>query len=182
MWSWLIELISNIVDITGNPVADTIIFALIGFVSCSIAFGLVGIMFDFSRSRDSKTMSEIHWVLRFIIFVFLTYVFVKIAQFVRWLFAPPALYYLIGFAVVVVIIIVFILIFKKSNEVKVEEEIRVIENEESTFAENAIKESNENNEYKCPYCGGLLVERKGPYGKFIGCNNYPECKYTRKEL
>lgn len=174
MWSWLIELISNIVDITGNPVADTIIFALIGFVSGSIAFGLVGIMFDFSRSRDSKTMSETHWVLRFIIFVFLTYVFVKIAQFVRWLFAPPALYYLIGFAAVVVIIIVFILIFKKPTEVKGEEEIRVIE--------NAIKESSENNEYKCPYCGRLLVERKGPYGKFIGCNNYPECKYTRKEL
>lgn len=33
---------------------------------------------------------------------------------------------------------------------------------------------------KCPKCGGLLVERSGKYGTFIGCSNYPKCKYTRK--
>ena len=32
----------------------------------------------------------------------------------------------------------------------------------------------------CPKCGGKLVERKGNYSKFIGCSNYPKCKYTRK--
>ena len=32
----------------------------------------------------------------------------------------------------------------------------------------------------CPKCGGKLVERKGKYSKFIGCTNYPKCKYTRK--
>ncbi len=32
----------------------------------------------------------------------------------------------------------------------------------------------------CPKCGGKLVERKGKYSKFIGCSNYPKCKYTRK--
>ncbi len=31
---------------------------------------------------------------------------------------------------------------------------------------------------KCPKCGGQLVERNGKYGKFIGCSNYPKCKYT----
>ena len=31
----------------------------------------------------------------------------------------------------------------------------------------------------CPLCGGNLVERKGKYGKFIGCSNYPKCRYTR---
>lgn len=30
----------------------------------------------------------------------------------------------------------------------------------------------------CPQCGGNLVERKGPYGKFKGCSNFPNCKYT----
>ena len=30
----------------------------------------------------------------------------------------------------------------------------------------------------CPKCGGKLVERNGKYGKFIGCSNYPKCKYT----
>ncbi|MBO4245571.1 MAG: NERD domain-containing protein [Bacilli bacterium] len=33
---------------------------------------------------------------------------------------------------------------------------------------------------KCPKCGGQLVERKSKYGKFIGCSNYPKCKYTKK--
>ena len=32
---------------------------------------------------------------------------------------------------------------------------------------------------KCPKCGGQLVERTGKYGRFIGCSNYPKCKYTR---
>lgn len=30
---------------------------------------------------------------------------------------------------------------------------------------------------KCPECGHDLVFLKGKYGKFIGCSNYPECKY-----
>jgi len=32
---------------------------------------------------------------------------------------------------------------------------------------------------RCPECGGELVIRKGRYGEFIGCINYPKCKYTR---
>ena len=30
----------------------------------------------------------------------------------------------------------------------------------------------------CPKCGGKLVERNGKYGEFLGCSNYPRCKYT----
>ena len=30
----------------------------------------------------------------------------------------------------------------------------------------------------CPKCGGLLVLREGKYGKFKGCRNFPECKFT----
>lgn len=31
----------------------------------------------------------------------------------------------------------------------------------------------------CPECGGRLSIRLGRNGRFIGCTNYPECKYTR---
>lgn len=31
---------------------------------------------------------------------------------------------------------------------------------------------------KCPRCGGILVLRKGKYGSFYGCSNYPKCNYT----
>ena len=33
----------------------------------------------------------------------------------------------------------------------------------------------------CPQCGGLLVNRKGKYGVFWGCSNYPRCRYTLKD-
>ena len=33
---------------------------------------------------------------------------------------------------------------------------------------------------KCPLCGGNLVTREGKHGKFIGCSNYPRCKFTKK--
>ena len=33
----------------------------------------------------------------------------------------------------------------------------------------------------CPECGSPLVIRKGKYGEFTACSNYPECKYIKKE-
>lgn len=32
----------------------------------------------------------------------------------------------------------------------------------------------------CPECGGKLREKSGQYGSFMGCSNYPKCRYTRK--
>jgi len=34
---------------------------------------------------------------------------------------------------------------------------------------------------KCPECNSDLVIRKGKYGEFTACSNYPECKYIKKE-
>lgn len=31
----------------------------------------------------------------------------------------------------------------------------------------------------CPVCGGELRKRKGRFGEFFGCSNYPRCRYTR---
>ena len=33
----------------------------------------------------------------------------------------------------------------------------------------------------CPNCGSDLVIRKGRYGSFTACSNYPTCKYIKKE-
>ena len=33
---------------------------------------------------------------------------------------------------------------------------------------------------KCPKCGGKLIKKHGKYGEFIGCSNYPRCKYIQK--
>jgi hypothetical protein len=34
----------------------------------------------------------------------------------------------------------------------------------------------------CPKCGGELKVRKGPYGMFYGCSNFPKCKFTKKYI
>ncbi len=31
---------------------------------------------------------------------------------------------------------------------------------------------------ECPKCGGELLRRRGRYGEFIACGNFPKCKYT----
>lgn len=33
----------------------------------------------------------------------------------------------------------------------------------------------------CPRCGGNLVLRHGQYSDFIGCCNYPQCKFIKKD-
>lgn len=33
----------------------------------------------------------------------------------------------------------------------------------------------------CPECGKPLVYRKGRYGEFIGCSDYPKCRYIEKD-
>ncbi len=33
----------------------------------------------------------------------------------------------------------------------------------------------------CPECGGELVIRKGRFGDFVACSNYPTCKYVKKD-
>lgn len=47
---------------------------------------------------------------------------------------------------------------------------------------NRLKKSNEEKikENICPKCGAKLVEREGKYGKFIGCSNFPKCRFATK--
>lgn len=46
----------------------------------------------------------------------------------------------------------------------------------------AVKEKQEADirSNQCPYCKVPLVLRKGKYGDFYGCSNFPNCKYTQK--
>ena len=43
------------------------------------------------------------------------------------------------------------------------------------------KDQDEPTGKKCPICGGDLVYKQGKNGQFIGCSNYPTCKYIEKE-
>jgi len=44
------------------------------------------------------------------------------------------------------------------------------------------KNSDKGDSKVCPKCGGKLEEKIGKYGKFLGCSNYPKCKYTKNIL
>lgn len=63
--------------------------------------------------------------------------------------------------------IVSIILMAKTNSRNKDKALRV----------NSIK----NHNISCPNCGGNLIERNGKYGFFLGCNNFPRCKYTRNK-
>ena len=48
------------------------------------------------------------------------------------------------------------------------------------FSDMEKKEAEQTGE-NCPECGNPLVIRKGKYGEFVACSNYPECKYIKKD-
>ena len=47
----------------------------------------------------------------------------------------------------------------------------------STMPKEAPKTTGE----VCPNCGAPLVTRKGKFGEFIGCSNYPSCNYMKQK-
>ena len=59
-----------------------------------------------------------------------------------------------------------------------------IEGSSAASAPRAPRPKAKSTGFKCPEegCTGELVERKGRYGIFYGCSNYPKCKHTAKKL
>lgn len=51
---------------------------------------------------------------------------------------------------------------------------------EKAFGEMEKNKPTETGE-NCPNCGSPLVIRKGRFGEFTACSNYPTCKYIKKE-
>jgi DNA topoisomerase-1 len=51
---------------------------------------------------------------------------------------------------------------------------------ESSAGATGVRVKAEPTGAKCPDCGGSLVTRRGRYGPFVGCANYPRCKYTAR--
>ncbi len=51
---------------------------------------------------------------------------------------------------------------------------------QNAFHEMPKKEAEKTGE-DCPDCGSPLVIRKGKYGEFVACSNYPTCKYIKAQ-
>lgn len=177
--SKIIDIISELVEITGNGTIDSILFAIAGFIAFSVAFGLVGIIFDFIGNYDSDLMSDTHWLIRTIIFIFLTWLFVKIFEFFTWLFSFEWWVYLLAAIVIILIILAVFFIKGKISSSKNKE--KIINTNTQPINQQMITPPKKE---CCPRCGGKLVKRHGPYGDFYGCENYSKsnCRYTRKFL
>ena len=52
-----------------------------------------------------------------------------------------------------------------------------LEHAEKNLEKVSIKE--EVTEEKCEKCGANLIVKYGPYGKFLACPNFPECRFTK---
>ena len=57
---------------------------------------------------------------------------------------------------------------------------RYIKKDDSNVVKEKIIYTEKDYVKKCPKCDGYLVKKKGKYGYFLGCTNYPKCKYMEK--
>ncbi len=67
---------------------------------------------------------------------------------------------------------------KKANEL-------LLNNKSELSTKNHVKNIHKQQEDVskgiCPRCGAQLVKKKGQYGEFWGCSNYPQCKFIKKQ-
>lgn len=64
-----------------------------------------------------------------------------------------------------------LLLQAEKNAITTKEHVKNIRNMRKEIDENI-----------CPRCGGALVQKKGAYGAFMGCSNYPRCRFIKKNL
>lgn len=80
---------------------------------------------------------------------------------------------------------------RKFNDEQIEAFVQTIQNanvdsnetrkEHVESISQKLRERNHMIERKiCPKCQNTLVERNGKYGKFLGCSQYPKCRFTAK--
>lgn len=76
-----------------------------------VAFGFVGMIFHAVGAYDFNLMSDCHWIIRLIVFLGLSTLFIAIMKFIKWIFGFLWWGYVIV-AILLVAIIIFYLFFK----------------------------------------------------------------------
>ncbi len=183
----IIDLVREMIEISGNPAVDSIIFSIIAGISSAIAFGLVGVIFDELGVYDSNVMSDANGFIKVIVFFGLTYVGVKIARIIQWLFGFRWWVYVIAGVVFIGIVFLVYHIKRRIAQRKARKKQRIEEVQHETVVQEEKKEMKQtvtDNSCYCPRCHSKLVKRHGPYGGFYGCESYGKtgCRYTRKYL
>ena len=179
----IFDLLSEFIIITGNSLVDNVIVSVIGVVSFLVAFGFVGMIFDALGVYDSDIMSDVHWSVRFIIFIVLSTACIGIAHFIKWLFSFQWWIYLIaGLVLIGIVVLVYYLKHKYAKKKFLANEQIIDKEQFNKSLEETKQEVRTIDREHCPRCGAPLVKRHGPFGDFYGCMNYStkDCRYTRK--
>jgi len=116
-----LDFISNLVPITGNSVADTILFFIIGAVAFGMAWFVTGALAS-GLDYDSDAMSTVHWIVRLLIFFGLLGLFIGIVQFIKWFLSLEWwVYLIIGLSILLIVagIIILRVVVKRKQKVKV---------------------------------------------------------------
>jgi len=190
MGKFIINLIGDLVSITGNEFIDAILFAVMSGLSLVIAFIVVKIIFDNLGFYNTKLMRIVHWIFRIVIFGVFTTILYFLAKLIYWLLGFHWWVYLIAFILITSLVLtLFLIIYKKRKRKNTETDIEKHENPAATLESNEVPQTtytlDQNyDRYYCPRCHSRLVKRNGPYGCFYGCSSYGKtgCTYKRKYL
>ena len=90
----ILDLIGDIVPITGNSTIDSIIFCIISGVAFWVAWNLTGELAD-DVSYDSGWMSVIHWAIRIFVFLLLMAIAIGIVRFFTFVLSFKWWFYVI---------------------------------------------------------------------------------------
>ena len=106
----LLDFISNIIPITGNPIVDTVIFFIISVIAFVIAWLVTGALAS-AMNYDSDSMSAVHWFVRFLIFFGLLGLAIGLVHLIKWFLSFEWWVYLI-FGISVSLIVAGVLVLK----------------------------------------------------------------------
>ena len=68
---------------------------------------------------------------------------------------------------------------KKEKKEKKQLQKQHIKTIKTNLKDQKVKETESIKGNRCPKCSGELSLKKGKYGSFYGCGNYPKCRYTK---
>ena len=105
----IIDLLSNLITISGNKVVDGVLIAIIEALSFSIAFDVVGFIYRKIKQLDKEVMSELHWGIRVIVFLVLSAVFIAIAKFFAWFFS--SIWWIVALVCIGVAVAIYIAVY-----------------------------------------------------------------------
>lgn len=72
-----------------------------------------------------------------------------------------------------------VIVLLSENALKIDKNEYRLDIKSKFFISKISLETDE--EKKCPECQSLLVKKKGKFGDFFGCSDFPKCKYTCKQ-